>query len=55
VERAADFGRRLAAYAPGFRGRISAAEAVLGVIEKASLEAGDGGRFVSHLGGKQWL
>jgi len=58
AERAADFGRRLAAYKPGFRGPISTAEsveAVLGVIEKASLEGGDGGRFVSHLGGRQWL
>ncbi|KAI9763824.1 MAG: hypothetical protein M1840_009078 [Geoglossum simile] len=58
VERAADFGRKLAAYAPGFQGPISPAEsveAVLAVIEKASLEAGNGGEFVSHLGGKQWL
>ncbi|KAF5000920.1 hypothetical protein FGRMN_1377 [Fusarium graminum] len=45
-------------YAPGFAGPISPEEsvkAVTSVIEQASIEAGNGGSFVSHLGNKQWL
>ena len=49
---------KFAAYAPHFKGPISAEEsvkAVMGVVEKASVEGGDGGDFISHLGNKQWL
>lgn len=45
-------------YAPHFRGAISTDEsvkAVLSVADNASVEKGDGGTFVSHLGNKQWL
>lgn len=45
-------------YAPHFTGPISpeeSATAVLSVIDKASIEAGNGGSFVSHFGNKQWL
>jgi hypothetical protein len=49
---------KFAAYAPHFKGPISAEEsvnAVLSVAERASVEGGDGGAFISHLGNKQWL
>lgn len=49
---------RFVAYAPHFKGPMSAEEsvkAVLGVAEKASVEGGYGGAFISHLGNKQWL
>ena len=49
---------KFGAYAPHFKGPMSAEEsvkAVLGVVEKASLEDGYGGAFISHLGNKQWL
>ncbi|KAF5624143.1 protoporphyrinogen oxidase [Fusarium sp. NRRL 25303] len=45
-------------YAPHWEGAISpeeSATAVLSVIKKASIEAGNGGSFVSHYGNKQWL
>ncbi|KAI1125560.1 hypothetical protein F5Y10DRAFT_227570 [Nemania abortiva] len=45
-------------YAPHFTGPGSPADAVKAVIsvwEKASVENGDGGSFVSHYGNKQWL
>lgn len=49
---------KFAAYAPHFTRPLTPEEsvrAVLGVAEKASLEGGSGGLFVSHLGTKQWL
>ena len=49
---------RFAEYAPDFRGPITPRESVgrvLSVIDKASVEGGDGGSFVSHFGNKQWL
>ena len=49
---------KFAAYAPHFKGPISAEEsvkAVMGIAQKASVEGGDGGAFLSHLGNKQWL
>jgi len=52
------FVGKLAAYAPHFKGPISTEEsvrAVRSVWEKASIENGDGGSFVSHLGNKQWV
>ncbi|CCT75917.1 related to protoporphyrinogen oxidase [Fusarium fujikuroi] len=45
-------------YAPHWEGAISpeeSATAVLSVINKASIDAGNGGSFVSHYGNKQWL
>ncbi|KAK4247293.1 hypothetical protein C7999DRAFT_41356 [Corynascus novoguineensis] len=45
-------------YAPHFTGPARPEDAVQDVIsvwEKASVENGDGGAFVSHLGNKQWL
>jgi hypothetical protein len=45
-------------YAPHFTGPITpeeSAKAVLSVINKASIESGSGGSFVSHFGNKQWL
>ena len=49
---------RFAEYAPDFTGPITPRESVgrvLSVIDKASVEGGDGGSFVSHFGNKQWL
>lgn len=46
------------AYAPSFTKPITPEEsvtAVLSVMHKASIEAGNGGSFVSHFGNKQWL
>lgn len=45
-------------YAPHFKGPMTPEESVklvISVYEKASVENGDGGSFVSHLGTKQWL
>ncbi|KAI1738245.1 hypothetical protein F4680DRAFT_467711 [Xylaria scruposa] len=45
-------------YSPNFKGPITpkeSIEAVLSVVENASIEKGDGGRFLSHFGNKQWL
>ncbi|KAI0430778.1 hypothetical protein F5Y09DRAFT_330834 [Xylaria sp. FL1042] len=45
-------------YAPHFTGPGTpkdAVSAVIGVWEKASIDSGDGGNFVSHYGNKQWL
>ena len=45
-------------YAPHFTGPISPEESathVISVINKASIEGGSGGSFVSHFGNKQWL
>ena len=47
-----------ATYAPHFQRPLTTEEsvkAVMGVVDKASIEKGDGGAFVSHLGTKQWL
>ena len=51
-------GAKFMAYTPHFKGAITPEEsvkAVLGVTEKSSLENGDGGAFISHLGTKDWL
>jgi hypothetical protein len=45
-------------YAPHFKRPITPKEsvtAVLSVMNNASIEHGDGGAFLSHLGNKQWL
>ncbi|GIJ99825.1 hypothetical protein Aspvir_003833 [Aspergillus viridinutans] len=49
---------KLVAYAPHFKGAITPEESVRqvrSVWEKASVEGGWGGAFVSHLGNKQWV
>lgn len=49
---------KLTAYAPHFKGPIPVEESVQKmreVWEKASIETGFGGAFVSHYGNKQWL
>ncbi|KAF7182596.1 hypothetical protein CNMCM7691_002167 [Aspergillus felis] len=49
---------KFAAYAPHFKGPLTPEESVRqvrSVWEKASVEDGWGGAFVSHLGNKQWL
>ena len=45
-------------YAPDFKGPVSpevAVKNVMKVVGDASVEKGDGGAFLSHLGNKQWL
>ena len=52
------FMGKVATYAPDFKGPISPEESVRhvrSVWEKASIEGGFGGGFVSHLGNKQWV
>lgn len=49
---------KFSVYSPDFAGPITPTEsvkAVLSVIENASLAKGDGGRFLSHFGNRQWL
>lgn len=51
-------GAKFMKAAPDWKGPITPEEsvkAVLSVIEKASVENGDAGTFVSHFGNKQWL
>ncbi|KAF4459655.1 protoporphyrinogen oxidase [Fusarium albosuccineum] len=58
AKKAAEMGAQFQAYAPNFKGPISpkeSATAILSVMNKSSIENGDGGAFVSHLGNKQWL
>lgn len=57
-QRAGEMLQQFQSYAPGFTKPITAEEsvtAVLSVMHKASIEAGNGGSFVSHFGNKQWL
>lgn len=52
------FVGRLQSYAPHFKGPITPEESVKqvrAVWEKASIESGSGGAFISHLGNKQWV
>ncbi|KAL4875388.1 hypothetical protein BJY04DRAFT_232668 [Aspergillus karnatakaensis] len=52
------FAGKLASYAPDFKGPITPEESVRlvrGVWERASIEGGYGGAFISHLGNKQWV
>ncbi|XXG99622.1 hypothetical protein Hte_005963 [Hypoxylon texense] len=49
---------KFAEYAPNFKGPDTpeaSTQAVRSVWEKASVENGDGGAFLSHFGNKQWL
>ncbi|RYP83992.1 hypothetical protein DL769_001248 [Monosporascus sp. CRB-8-3] len=57
-KRAMEMTAKFAKMAPHFKGPITPEESVrsvLAVIENASVDRGDGGSFVSHLGNKQWL
>lgn len=50
--------KQFAAYAPNFKGPITAEESVghmLDVIYRADVNKGYGGAFLSHYGNKQWL
>jgi hypothetical protein len=45
-------------YAPDFKGPDSPPEsvkAVLSVVEKCSIDNGDGGAYLSHFGNRQWV
>ena len=45
-------------YAPDFKGPdspLDSVKAVLSVVEKCSMENGDGGAFLSHFGNRQWI
>lgn len=49
---------KFAAYAPHFTAPDTPQESVntmLKLFERSSIENGNGGTFVSHLGNKQWL
>ncbi|KAI1109346.1 NAD(P)-binding protein [Nemania sp. NC0429] len=49
---------KLQRYQPNFKGPVSTEVAINAVIktwENASIEKGDGGAFISHLGNKQWI
>jgi len=51
-------GGKFMEYAPHFKGPISVEESVeslMNVVNNASLEKGDAGAFLSHLGNKSWL
>ena len=51
-------GAKFAQYAPHFKGAIQPEQSVdsmLKLLTNASIEKGDGGSFISHLGNKQWL
>lgn len=51
-------GGKFMKYAPDWKGPITPEESVNAmrtVIDKASVEAGDGGAFISHFGTKKWL
>ncbi|KAI0444120.1 NAD(P)-binding protein [Xylaria telfairii] len=57
-QRFGDFIHSLQRYAPNFTGpksTKSAAEDLLAIIGKSSVENGDGGSFVSQFGTKQWI
>lgn len=50
--------QRFMEYAPDFTGPVApeiAVKDVISVWEKASVENGDGGTFVSQKGNKRWL
>jgi hypothetical protein len=51
-------GAKFLAYAPHYTGQslpVDSVRDVLSVVEKSSLENGNGGTYVSHFGNKQWL
>ncbi|KAF2670229.1 NAD(P)-binding protein [Microthyrium microscopicum] len=58
LQKAMAMGGKFVAYAPHFTGPAqpeSSVKDVISVYEKASVAAGDGGSFISHLGNKQWI
>lgn len=58
AQQGAEMGAKFKAYAPDWNGPLTPQEsvkAVLSVVNKASIEAGNGGSFVSHYGNKNWL
>lgn len=58
MKKAMALGAKFVRYAPHFRGRSTPAESVrdmLSVINRASIETGYSGEFVSQFGNKQWL
>ncbi|KAF7552728.1 hypothetical protein G7Z17_g4117 [Cylindrodendrum hubeiense] len=58
IEGAKQMIAQFSEYAPGWKGPTtpeSSVKDVLSVIRSKSVEAGDGGSFVSHLGNQQWL
>jgi NAD(P)-dependent dehydrogenase (short-subunit alcohol dehydrogenase family) len=57
-EQVMELGKKFAAYAPHFTRPLTTEEsvsAIIRVIGEKSVENGDGGTFISHLGNKQWL
>jgi len=53
-----EFGAKFMVYAPNFTGPVPPEESVrdvMNVVDNASLEKGDGGSFISHMGNKRWL
>jgi hypothetical protein len=58
VKKTQELAMKFATYAPHFTRMLTTEEsvsAVLNVIDTKSVEAGDGGKFISHLGNQQWL
>lgn len=58
MQKAGQMLQQFKAYAPNFTKPITPEEsvtAVLSVLHNSSIEAGNGGAFVSHYGNKQWL
>jgi NAD(P)-dependent dehydrogenase (short-subunit alcohol dehydrogenase family) len=57
-ERVGYMVKQVAAYAPDWKGPLTPEESVSmmrSVIDGASVEKGDGGAFLSHLGNKRWI
>ena len=53
-----DLASKFAKYAPHFTGPSTPQESIsdmMKVFEGSSIEKGNGGTFVSHMGNKQWL
>ena len=58
MEGLSKFFGKLPAYAPSFKGAMPVEEAIpiiRATWERASIDSGYGGAFVSHFGNKQWL
>lgn len=56
--KAGNMFQKFLAYSPQFKGLATPEAAVKDVIsvwEKASIDGGSGGSYVSHYGNKQWL
>ena len=58
IQEGSEMPMKFMKYAPHFKGPISPAESVsamLGVVERAGVDNGYAGAFVSHFGNKQWI